>query len=75
MSPTVNKKTCVSPETGSEEEYDDEFEDLLAPDEEYEVTNYKILLKEATLKTNILRKVWQMRDHSYFKGVKFSFKL
>ena len=57
MSPTVNKKTRVSPETGSEEEYDDEFEDLLEPVEEYEATNYKILLKEETLKTNILRKV------------------
>ena len=57
MSPTVNKKTRVSPEIGSEEEYDDEFEDLLEPVEEYEATNYKILLKEETLKTNILRKV------------------
>ena len=57
MSPTVNKKTLVSPETGSEEEYDDEFEDLLEPVEENEATNYKILLKEETLKTNILRKV------------------
>ena len=57
MSPTVNKKTRVSPETGSEEEYDDKFEDLLEPVEEYEATNYKILLKEETLKTNILRKV------------------
>ena len=57
MSPTVNKKTRVSPETGSEEEYDDEFEDLLEPVEEYEAKNYKILLKEETLKTNILRKV------------------
>ena len=57
MSPTVNKKTRVSPETGSEEEYDDKFEDLLEPVEEYETTNYKTLLKEETLKTNILRKV------------------
>ena len=57
MSPTVNKQTRVSPETGSEEEYDDEFEDLLEPVEEYETTNYKTLLKEETLKTNILRKV------------------
>ena len=64
MSPTANKKTHPSPETGfEEEEYDaDEFEDLLEPVEEFEVANYKNLLKEETLKTNILRKVWKVRD-------------
>ena len=61
MSPTANKKTHPSPKTGFEEEYDaDEFEDLLEPVEEFDVANYKILLKEETLKTNILRKVWQL---------------
>ena len=63
MSPTVNKKTDALPETGFEEDEDDdidEFEDLLEPVEEYEIVNYKILLKEETLKTNILRKVWQI---------------
>ena len=61
MSPTVNNKTDVSPETGFEVDEDaDEFEDLLEPVEEYDVPNYKILLKEANLKTNILRKVWQI---------------
>ena len=61
MSPTANKKTHPSAEIGFEEEYDtDEFEDLLEADEEFENSNYKILLKEETLKTNILRKVWQV---------------
>ena len=61
MSPTVNNKTDVSPETGFEVDEDaDEFEDLLEPVEEFEAANYKILLKEENLKTNILRKVWQI---------------
>ena len=64
MSPTANnKKAHPSSETGFEGEYDaDEFEDLLEPVEEFEAANYKILLKEETLKTNILRKVWQLWD-------------
>ena len=67
MSPTANKKT--HPETGFEEEYDpDEFEDLLEPVEEFEAANYKIQLKEETLKTNILRKVWQVWDATYFSN-------
>ena len=58
MSPTDDKKTHPLSETGFEGEYDaDEFEDLLEPVEEFEAANYKILLKEETLKTNILRKV------------------
>ena len=62
MSPTVNEKADALPEPGFEEDDDaDEFEDLLEPPvEEYEVANYKILLKEENLKTNILRKVWQI---------------
>ena len=61
MSPTANKKIHPSPETGFEEEYDaDEFEDLLEPVDEFDVANYKNLLKEETLKTNILRKVWKV---------------
>ena len=67
MSPTANKKT--QPETGFEEEYDpDEFEDLLESVEEFEAANYKIQLKEETLKTNILRKVWQVWDATYFSN-------
>ena len=61
MSPTVNEKTDALPETGFEEDDDtDEFEDLLEPVEEFEAANYEILLKEENLKTNILRKVWQI---------------
>ena len=61
MSPTVDNKTLGSSETGSEDSEDeDEFEDLLESDaEEEEVANYKNLLTEETLKTDILRKVRQ----------------
>ena len=61
MSHTVDNKTLSSPETGSEDSEDeDEFEDLLESDaEEEEVANYKNLLTEETLKTDILRKVRQ----------------
>ena len=64
MSPTVDNKTLGSSETGSEDSEDeDEFEDLLESEaEEEEVANYKNLLTEETLKTDILRKVRQTWD-------------
>ena len=76
MSPTVDNKTLGSSETGSEDSEDeDEFEDLLESEaEEEEVANYKNLLTEETLKTDILRKVRQTWD-AMFSLNKFHFGL
>ena len=59
MSPTVSRRTHGWPEPGHEDfEFDvDEFEDLLQPVEDCPAADYKILLEEENLKTNLLRKV------------------
>ena len=59
MSPTVNRRTHALHEPGNGDfEFDvDEFEDLLQPVEDCPAADYKILLKEENLKTDVLRKV------------------
>ena len=55
----MNRRTHALPESGDGDfEFDvDEFEDLLQPVEDCPAADYKILLKEENLKTDVLRKV------------------
>ena len=58
MSPTVNRTHALPESSDGDFEFDvDEFEDLLQPVEDCPAADYKILLKEENLKTDVLRKV------------------